>query len=1220
MREETRNGQHKLKTPSISYFTLFRFATKQDCILITIGLLASFISGISLSYSITLVSNGFQSMINYAKADKSAETEAYFLNEIQDFVRKYSCVGGLLLLGGYLGTALMNITAIRQVLKLRQEYLRAALNQDFAYYDLHHTGDFASKMADDVIKLEQGIGGKLASLIYSLAVALGCIIMSLIKGWKLALLCLIPAPITFFLVGLTGWIANKLYKKQSKAKSDASMVAEEAISSIRTVYAFNGQEKEIARYRKHLIRARNIHIKKEVFTGLSMGTLFFCVFGSYALSFYFGIYLVIKEPKTYNADVMFSVFFGVMTALSNFGMVASLMNTFGSARGAGAQIFQTLDNQPTINPILNRGVKPNDFRGDIEYKNVVFHYPSRPDITVLKAVNLIIKHGQTAALVGHSGCGKSTIIQLLSRYYDIEEGSIKLDGNDVKDLSVKWLRSQIGLVWQEPVLFSTSIRENIRYGYESATNRDVEDAARQANAHDFIMKLPLGYDTLVGERGASLSGGQKQRIAIARALVRNPRILLLDEATSALDTASEHKVQKALDKATKGRTTLIIAHRLSTIRNVDIIYVMHEGQVVESGSHDHLLNAQGYYYKMFKTVTEEEIKSSSKESLLSQEEPIMSNEKENLTILDDIDEKKVKGPSLSFRKVIMLNAPEWKLICLGCLCSLVTGFSVPLFVVLFGDLFGSMASSDPQQLMKKVEKVSMSCIFIGCAIGLANFIETIAFGASGAYLTERLRLKMFSHLLQQHIGFFDDRSHSTGALCARLSSEAAYVQGATGQQVGIILQGLGSVGLAFFLAMWFEWRVGLVVLCFSPVLVFVIWQQGRATDEESTGYASALEKSTMVAVEAVSNIRTVAALGLERRVVSEYTNLLLPALVTAKCAAHWRGVVTGLSRSLFHFVNAAALTYGSHLIVSDGIAYEDVLIATQSLQMASNQAQNAFAYAPDFHRGVNAAARIKQLLDTKPTIQDPEDYINFEARGGATFKNVEFSYPTRPTVKVLRGLNLQIDIGKTIAIVGESGCGKSTVIQLLLRYYDPISGCIMLDDLPLTRLRMSDIRGCFGIVSQEPMLFDRTISENIAYGESRNVTQQEVIDAARLANIHDFIVSLPKGYETDIGSKGIQLSGGQKQRVAIARALIRHPKILLLDEATSALDNESEKVVQEALEGAKAGRTCVIIAHRLSTVRDADLICVLSDGRLAEVGTHTHLMQLKGLYYSMVVK
>ncbi|CAK1551197.1 unnamed protein product [Leptosia nina] len=295
------------KTPSISYFTLFRFTTKWDILLITLALLATFISGTSLPYSITLVSNGFHSMINYAKSNKTVETNENFLREMHHFVYKYACVGIILLSGGYLGTALMNIAAINQVLKIRCEYLTAALNQDFAYYDLHRTGDFASKMADDVIKLEQGIGDKLSSLMYSSAVAIGCVIMSLVKGWKLALLCLIPTPITFFLVGLTGWIANNLYKKQSKAKSEASVVAEEAISSIRTVYAFNGQEKEIARYSKHLVQARAIHIKKEFFTGLSMGILYFCIFGSHALSFYFGIYLVIEEPANYNADVMFSV-------------------------------------------------------------------------------------------------------------------------------------------------------------------------------------------------------------------------------------------------------------------------------------------------------------------------------------------------------------------------------------------------------------------------------------------------------------------------------------------------------------------------------------------------------------------------------------------------------------------------------------------------------------------------------------------------------------------------------------------------------------------------------------------------------------------------------------------------------------------------------------------------------------------------------------------------
>ncbi|CAK1551198.1 unnamed protein product [Leptosia nina] len=913
-----------------------------------------------------------------------------------------------------------------------------------------------------------------------------------------------------------------------------------------------------------------------------------------------------------------------MTALSNFGMIGYLMNSFGSARGAGAHIFDTIDNIPAINPLLDRGLKPRTFQGNVELRSVFFRYPSRPDIPVLKGISLSIKMGQTAALVGESGCGKSTIIQLISRNYDVVDGSVNVDGYDVKNLSVKWLRSQIGLVSQEPVLFSTSIRDNILRGREDATDDDVENAAREAYAHEFIMKLPAGYDTVVGERGASLSGGQKQRIAIARALVRNPRILLLDEATSALDIASEAKVQKALDKATKGRTTLIIAHRLSTIRDVECIYVMHEGQIVETGTHDQLLKMDGYYYKMFETgVTGDDIRATSKEDLISPQASVISQRhNEKIQLIEDDDGKKMKEPVLSFWRVVALNAPEWKLITLGCLCSVITGFSVPLFVVLFGDLFGSMSNTDAEELMKKVEKVSMSCICIGCAIGLSNFFETIAFGASGAYLTERLRLRMFTHFLKQHIGFFDDLAHSTGALCARLSSEAAYVQGATGQQMGIILQAIGSVGLAFFLAMWFEWRVGLVVIGFSPIIIYVMWQQGKATDEESSGYAAALEGSTMVAVEAVSNIRTVASLGLEGRVVSQYAKLLLPAMKTAKRAAHWRGVVTGLSRSLFNFVNAAALSYGGHLIVTDGVGYQNILVSTQSLQMASNQAQNAFAYVPDFQRGVNAATRILNMLKSKPIITDPEnpDVTNFVSKGEARFKNVDFRYPTRPAVRVLRGLNLKIDSGKTIAIVGRSGCGKSTVVQLLLRFYDPDSGCISLDEIPLPQLRLKESRDCFGIVGQEPILFDRTIEDNIAYGlNSRPVTRQEVIDAARLANIHDFIASLPKGYETDIGSKGIQLSGGQKQRVAIARALIRRPKILLLDEATSALDNESEKVVQEALDAAKAGRTCVMIAHRLSTVRDADLICVLSDGCVAETGTHQELLQLKGLYYSMMV-
>nr|XP_026499598.1 multidrug resistance protein 1A-like [Vanessa tameamea] len=1135
-----------------------------------------------MPYAIALVANVFQNMIDYAKSSKDHISYEVFLKSMHDFGIKYTCVGLVLFTGGYLGTALMNVAAINQIFRIRFSYLKAVLNQDLAYYDLHQTGDFASKMAEDMIKLEEGIGDKVSSLVYDTAVAVSCTLMALIRGWKLALLCLSTAPITFVLVGLTGKISDRLYKKQAQAKGKASAVAEEALSSIKTVYAFNGQEKEIDRYKIHLADARRIHIQKEFFTGLSMGFLYLCIFSSYALAFYLGIHLVINEPQRYNADVTFSVFFGVMTALSYFGMIGNLMTSLGSARGAGASIFHVLHNIPTINTLEDSGIKPDSMEGNIEFKNVSFDYPSRPGITV------------------------------------------KIDGNDVRELSVRWLRSQIGLVNQEPVLFNTSIRENIRYGHDVVSDVDIIKAAQQAYAHDFIMMLPSGYDTLVGDRGTSLSGGQKQRIAIARALVRNPRILLLDEATSALDTLSESKVQEALNEAVKGRTTVIVAHRLSTIRKVDMIYMMEDGLVVEWGSHEELMNQKGLYYKMFRTSEFIDInKREMPNDVNNAHEPIRKLRdisKHSVEVIEDIKEIKERS-SLSFWQVVALNAPEWKTVALGSLCSIIGGFAMPLFIVAFGDLFGSMANPDPEHLLNKVKVISFICICIGCATGLSNLIETYSFGSAGAYLTERLRLLMFTHLLRQDIAYFDDRANSTGALCARLSAEAAFVQGATGQRIGIILQGVGSVGLALVLALWFQWRVALVALSFLPIIIFVIWQQGVATDKESSGYAKALENSTKIAVEAVSNIRTVACLGRERCVAQQYADRLYPALAPARRAAHWRGIVGGLSRSMFNFVNATALTYGGQLIVTDGIAYQNILIATQALQMASSQVQNAFAYAPDFQKGTKAAARILELLNTKPLIMNPDKPVdNFKASGDASFRRVNFEYPNRPNLTVLRGLDLEINRGKTIAIVGQSGCGKSTVVQLLQRYYDPDAGAVLLDDVSLNKLRLNDVRASFGLVSQEPVLFDRSILKNIAYGDnSRIVSVEDVIEAAKQAHIHNFIVSLPRGYETEIGMRGVQLSGGQKQRVAIARALVRHPCILLLDEATSALDNESQKLVQAALDSASVDRTCVLIAHRLTAVRDAHKICVLHDGCVAELGTHEQLIQLRGLYSNLVM-
>ncbi|XP_047533221.1 ATP-dependent translocase ABCB1-like [Vanessa atalanta] len=1206
------------EVPSVSFITLFRFATGMDKLYIFLAIIFSIFCGCMTPINTLLFSSLLQSMVRFGILGEAD----VFLDAIKTFAINNSIVGAILVIFSYLATVLMNISAFNQVFRIRQEYLKAALNQDFEYFDTHQTGDFASKMTDDVVKLEEGIGEKLATFIFYQASFVSSIIMALVKGWKLALLCLISFPVTLFLVGIAGLIASRLSKKEAIASGKAGAVAEEALSAVRTVYAFSGQRKEIERYDGHLSEVRKINIKKGFFNGMAMGTLFFCIFCAYALSFWFGYKLMVEEPETYDVDTMIAVFFGVMMGSANFGISSTLMEVFGVARGAGAQIFNLIDNIPYINPLQNQGVTPSSIEGNIELKNVIFHYPSRPDVPVLNRINISVKRGQSVALVGHSGCGKSTIIQLISRYYDVIDGSVSIDGNDVRELSVRWLRAQIGLVGQEPVLFNTTVRENIRYGREDASDADIEMAAQQANAHEFIMKLPSGYDTLVGERGASLSGGQKQRIAIARALVRNPRILLLDEATSALDTSSEAKVQKALDKAQEGRTTIVVAHRLSTIRNVDKIYVFKSGDVVECGSHTELMNRKGHYFDMVMLQSSPDMNETEQGNPLNRTISVQSEKDEDEHVETRIVEsdQSMDAPDISFAQVVKLNAPEWRSIAAASLCSLVSGFSMPLLAVILGDFMGVLSNPDTEAVKAEVRNYALIFVGIGVFSGITNFVMVSMYGVAGEYLTARLRKSMFEKLLQQEIGFFDDKNNSTGALCARLSGEAAAVQGATGQRIGTVLQAFGTFSFALGVSLYYEWRLGLVALAFVPLMAAVLYKQGRMVTAESFGTAKTMESSSKIAVEAVANVRTVASLGREETFIQEYTKLLIPALLIAKRTCHWRGIVFGLSRGLFNFVYSATMFYGGHLMVYQGVYYATILKSAQTLLMGSSSAAQAFAFAPNFQKGIKAAGRVIVILNRQSKIMDPDQAAaeNFRGTGEASLQNVQFKYPTRPLIQVLKNFDLEIENGKTIALVGASGCGKSTIIQLLERYYDPDEGIVAQNGVPLPKLRLVDVRQTIGFVQQEPILFDRTIGENIAYGDNtKQLEMDDIIEAAKQANIHNFVVSLPMGYDTNIGSKGTQLSGGQKQRVAIARALIRRPKMLLLDEATSALDTESEKVVQEALDKAKAGRTCVMIAHRLSTVRDADLICVLSAGCVAERGTHSELVQLKGLYYNL---
>ncbi|KAK4872649.1 hypothetical protein RN001_014678 [Aquatica leii] len=1213
--------------PSVSFLQLYKYSTNLNKLHLAIGSIFCCVSAIGNSVLSLLFGDVTNVIINYV-ANVNFTTNGTVVYEaeqiLNDGLIKFvalSCFMGILIMAStYIATVLFNYSALSQTFRIRELFLAKVLNQDISWYDMNQTGDFASRVADDLKKIEEGIGEKVSIVIFYGVVFLTSILQGLILGWELALICLISFPVTTATMGFISWISTKLTKQEMDAYGEAGAIAEETLSSIRTVVAFGGQQKEEERYNKLLLFACKNNIKRLFFNGISNGIMWFFLYANYSLGFWYGVRLIIRDrmlPEDevdYDPGSMVAIFFSISTGTWYFSMVTPFIETFGMAKGAASKIFGVISSEPTINLSKGNGARYKKVNGKITLKDVHFTYPSRPDVKILHGLNLTINPGETVALVGSSGCGKSTCIQLIQRYYDPDLGNVYIDDHKVTDLDLTWMRSHIGVVGQEPVLFEATIAENIRMGCKDASQSDIERAAVKANADSFIKLFPEGYNTLVGERGAQLSGGQKQRIAIARALVREPSILLLDEATSALDASSEAIVQAALDVASNECTTVIVAHRLSTVRKADRILVISSGKVHEEGTHDELMQKKGIYFEL---VTAQVSEDNNDDEAIVPALQNQSNGSINRQISIELNSKSLSMASASKEilegsneisksslwAIMKYNSPEWWAIVIGCISSVVTGAAMPMYGIVFGDVIGVLASNDDDYIYQRTNRFSIFFLLIGIVTAIATLFQTL----------------MFKLFLSQEMAYFDEKDHGVGSLCARLSAEPASVQGATGQRIGTILNSLSTVLIALGTSFFFEWRVTFVSICFSPLIVLVYSLEEKFKAEETQGHYKSLQKSTKIAVEAINGIRTVASLGCEQIFHNLYMAEIVPYQKMAQRNTHIRGVVYGLSRSLLFVSYAASLYYGAMLIKDEGIDYVRVFIVCESIVCSSWSLSQALAFSPNFQKGLVAANRISNLLSRVPTIRDGSSNVEEKWKHGQiAYDKVHFSYPLRPSIDVLKGLDISVLQGKMVALVGPSGCGKSTIVQLLERFYEPIDGTVSVDGKNIDSMNLAALRSHLGIVSQEPNLFSRTIADNIAYGDNtRVVPEDEIIIAAKNANIHTFITSLPLGYGTKLGDKGTQLSGGQKQRVAIARALVRNPKVLLLDEATSALDAESEKVVQEALDNAKKGRTCITIAHRLTTIQDADLICVINHGRVAEMGTHSELLNLKGIYYNL---
>ncbi|CCD66689.1 ABC-type xenobiotic transporter [Caenorhabditis elegans] len=1147
-----------------------------------------------------------------------------FNSEVVKYCIYYLVLGVLMFFTSYVQIACFESYAERLVHKLRQNYLKAILRQQIQWFDKQQTGNLTARLTDDLERVREGLGDKFALLVQMFAAFLAGYGVGFFYSWSMTLVMMGFAP----LIVLSGAKMSKSMATRTRVEQEtyavAGAIAEETFSSIRTVHSLNGHKRELDRFYNALEVGRQTGIVKYCYMGIGVGFSNLCMYSSYALAFWYGSTLIINDP-TFDRGLIFTVFFAVLSGSTSLGGALPHLASFGTARGAASTVLRVINSHPKIDPYSLEGILVDNMKGDISFKDVHFRYPSRKDIHVLKGISLELKAGDKIALVGSSGCGKSTIVNLLQRFYDPTKGRVLIDGVDLREVNVHSLREQIGIVSQEPVLFDGTIYENIKMGNEHATHDQVVEACKMANANDFIKRLPDGYGTRVGEKGVQLSGGQKQRIAIARALVKNPKILLLDEATSALDTEAEREVQGALDQAQAGRTTIIVAHRLSTIRNVDRIFVFKAGNIVESGSHEELMSKQGIFYDMTQAQVVrqqqqeagkdiEDTISESAHSHLSRK----SSTRSAISIATSIHQlaeevEECKAPPTSMFKIFKFNGDKVGWFIGGIFGAFIFGSVTPVFALVYAEIF-NVYSLPADQMQANVYFWCGMFVLMGITFFVGFFTSANCLGRCGESLTMKLRFEAFKNLLRQDIAFYDDLRHGTGKLCTRFATDAPNVRYVF-TRLPVVLASIVTICGALGIGFYYGWQLALILVVMVPLLVMGGYFEMQMRFGKQIRDTQLLEEAGKVASQAVEHIRTVHSLNRQEQFHFTYCEYLREPFNTNLKHAHTYGAVFAFSQSLIFFMYAAAFYLGSIFVNQQAMQPIDVYRVFFAISFCGQMIGNTTSFIPDVVKARLAASLLFYLIEHPTPIDSLSDSgIVKPITGNISIRNVFFNYPTRKDTKVLQGFTLDIKAGKTVALVGHSGCGKSTIMGLLERFYNQDKGMIMIDGDNIRNLNISSLREQVCIVSQEPTLFDCTIGENICYGTNRNVTYQEIVEAAKMANIHNFILGLPDGYDTHVGEKGTQLSGGQKQRIAIARALVRSPSVLLLDEATSALDTESEKIVQEALDAAKQGRTCLVIAHRLSTIQNSDVIAIVSEGKIVEKGTHDELIRKSEIY------
>lgn len=1129
-----------------------------------------------------------------------------------------------------------------QEAKFKQLTFTALLRQDISYYDFENVQALAVKVATDCSDAAgfygDFAGGTWAATFSSLVgFALG-----FYRGWALMLPNIAAVPLVMLGLRQASLAIVEIAGESQTHFDQAAGLVEETLSSIRTVISLGHERHAIKDFERLMEQVRKQGVKGAFKRGNRIGfswhMTFFCFTICALNGFFFIKYQVhnMMYDRPYNTVDCVIIVLAVFNSAVQAGAVPPGLNSLSRALVAAKRCYDLEDIKPMVArdpPRIPEKRKKCKAIESIAFDEIHFGYPARPENKILKGATLSIEAGQKVAFVGESGCGKSTLFALLCRFYDPEIGEVLINGEDMKNFSISSLRSLIGYVGQEPVLFSGTIRSNMELVKPNATADEIHEVLQKSGCW-FMSKLPDGIDTDVGMGGSMFSGGQKQRFAIARVLIKRPTTIMLDEATSALDNTAEQAIIEMLNEysmAMDGKlTTLSIAHRLSTVMRSDVIFYFEKGRVLEYGTHVQLLSRQGAYYKMVEgqAQTKEEESSSSDE-----EERAARMKKQELAKLEQKREKAKaeaeaepeKPPKIQMSRVLEYSRPEKKYIYPACVAGFLTGLCYPLLGSgLVRTINAWIQETDEKQLEGTIIVICMY-VFGGVIMHAGMFFQFGCMGIIGEAMTKRLRVEMLRAIMRQGIGYFDDPAHSAATMGFKLRTLPNRMS-ALNDAVAANFAVIGSLITGIGYGLYRDWRISLIVSSAIPLIVVLQGAEQAvrlgASDAISSkqGYGSQILMS-----EACMNARTIQSLTLEPEFKKKYFMLAAPPPCQCKpqILQLVAAALSGLAQATIFTMIAICLWVMSRLLV-----YHDAdFVGTQEAMLcavwASVGVGNASIAVGDAGTAKKACVEMFEVLDhesaingLEPTGKTPES-TNFGS-GNIEFQNVVFAYPFRADVTVLKGMSFKIPAGASVALVGPSGGGKSTIMALIQRFYDPSQGRVFVgkDRVPLTTVNIRWWRQQIGFVGQEPVLFNTTILQNVLYGKADGVeVPMEKLEEYKKMSACGFMDGPTcNGWSTEVGPKGGRLSGGQKQRVAILRALVRDPALLLLDEATSALDNESERIVSAALESARSGRTSFAIAHRLSSVEECDIIVVCAEGVVAEQGDDAELMLKEGIY------